>query len=143
MKAVLRLIRKYDLTDPAHDAGIGSFSNKKLQDLYIELVKLGSKSEILALTVGALIEDMDIADLQIQVDRTDNADTRTVYQNLMKGSRNHLRAFVGRLEALGVEYAPEYLTPAEYQKIIDSPKEKGGTLDESGNRICGKRGPSH
>lgn len=142
MKAVLRLINRYDaLDDPIGDNAVGVFAGDGLEDLYKNFVALGSSSEVAALEVGARIEEMDIRDLQVQLARTDNADIQIVYQNLLKGSRNHLRAFVGQLEARDVTFEPEYLSTGDYAEIIESFKEKGGTLDENGDRVCGKRGP--
>ena len=100
--------------------------------------KGGRGEEQDALTVGALVEEMDINDLQIQLQRTNNADIKTLYQNLLAGSRNHLRAFVGQLHARGIDYEPEYLDPTDFQEIVNSPKERGGTVDENGDRVCGK-----
>ncbi|MGE0071287.1 MAG: DUF2202 domain-containing protein, partial [Thiomonas sp.] len=42
-----------------------------------------------------------------------------------KGSRNHLRSFVSQLTAAGVSYTPQYITQAEFDAIINSPKETG------------------
>jgi hypothetical protein len=75
--------------------------------------------------VGALIEDLDIVDLQKRIGVTDNADVIFVYENLMKGSRNHLRSFVGQLTQNGATYEPTYLIPEEYAAIINSPRETG------------------
>ena len=121
MKAVLWLLRKYDLPDPVA-GGVGTFSTEALQTLYEDLVELGRAAEEDALTVGALVEEMDINDLQIQLQRTSNADIKTVYQNLLKGSRNHLRAYVGQLRARGIDYEPDYLDPTEFQEIVNSPE---------------------
>jgi hypothetical protein len=142
MKAVLRLIRRYDeLVDPVTSNAVGIFTSSALQDLYKQFVDLGATSEEAALEVGARIEEMNIRDLQLQLSRTDNTDIQVVYQNLLKGSRNHLRAFVGHLDARDILFEPDYLSSSEYLAIIDSAKEKGGTVDENGDRVCGKRGP--
>ena len=50
---------------------------------------------------------------------------RAVYGNLLKGSRNHLRAFVQALQQQGVVYTPQYLTPADYQAIVGTSIEAG------------------
>lgn len=43
----------------------------------------------------------------------------------MKGSRNHLRAFISQLSGQGVTYTPQYITQEEFDAIIDSPLETG------------------
>jgi len=68
---------------------------------------------------------MDISDLQHFLEQTDKADITRVFDNLMKGSRNHLRAFVGQMELLGETYLAQYLTPDEIDAIVDSPREIG------------------
>ncbi|WP_297127015.1 DUF2202 domain-containing protein [Thermococcus sp.] len=125
MDSVKLLLEKYDLPDPVADEAVGKFSNPELQKLYNELVEKGSKSEIDALEVGAMIEELDIVDLQKWISKTDKQDIITVYENLMKGSRNHLRSFVSQLEKYGVTYEPQYLSKEEYEQIINSPMETG------------------
>lgn len=141
MYAVKLLISRYNLEDPA-PSGVGKFSNPTLQELYYQLVELGSKSLEDALKVGAMIEEIDIVDLKKHINETDNQDIILVYENLMKGSRNHLRAFVSQLESRGIEYAPQYLSPEEYQAIISTPIETGnaGAGQGQGAGLGGSKG---
>jgi len=136
MAALGVLIDKYELVDPVGDNPLGVFTNQKLQSLYEDLSAAGSASLVGALQVGAAIEDVDIYDLQRSLERTNNEDVQVVYQNLMKGSRNHLRAFTRLLERYGESYEPVYLSPNEYQEILDSPREKG-VVDADGELLCG------
>ena len=87
--------------------------------------------------MGATIEDMDIHDLQQMLGRTDNTDLKIVYQNLMKGSRNHLRAFHRQLVKYDLSYTPQYITQAEYDEIVSTPKERK-RLDENGDPVAPK-----
>lgn len=139
MRAVLFHLRKYELADPAAGNPVGVFSNPELQELYYWLVNAGSDGIGSALWVGARIEEIDISDLYAALERTDNVDLATLYQNLLKGSRNHLRAFDKKLTRLGIEYVPEYLSQEEYDAIVTSPKEKG-VVDADGEYLCGGRG---
>ncbi len=126
VEAVRTLLKKYNLTDPTANERIGEFKNSHLQDLYNQLIEMGMKSEIDALKVGALIEETDIEDIQKYVDQTNKVDIITVYENLMMGSRNHLRSFVSQLEKKGVTYEPQVLSKEIYESIINSPMETGG-----------------
>ena len=56
---------------------------------------------------------------------TDNSDIIKVYNNLQKGSRNHLRAFFDQIENNGGSYSPQYLSQEEFNSIISSEQEKG------------------
>lgn len=127
MDSVKLLLEKYNLPDPVADEVVGKFSNPEIQKLYNELVEKGSKSQIDALKVGAMIEELDIVDLQKWISKTNKQDIITVYENLMKGSRNHLRAFVSQLKNYGVTYEPQYLSKEEYEQIINSPMETGSS----------------
>jgi len=134
MDSVRLLIEKYNLTDPTKNEGVGEFQNKDLQNLYNQLIEMGMKSEVDALKVGALIEETDIKDLQDWLDQTDKVDIITVYENLMKGSRNHLRSFVGQLDKMGVKYTPQVLSEDEFYAILNSPMETGqGSQGGHGN----------
>jgi hypothetical protein len=91
MDAVLQLLDRYGLDDPAGEPGV--FTDGGLQALYDELIVQGSLSIADALVVGATIEETDIVDLQQRIAATDNEDIRLVFTNLLNGSYNHLRAF--------------------------------------------------
>jgi hypothetical protein len=125
MDAVKNLLDKYNIAYPAAGNAEGVFTNQELQDLYDSLTGIGKESGLQALYVGATIEDMDIFDLQNFLEQTDKRDITTVCENLMKGSRNHLRAFAGEMELLGETYEVQYLSREEIDAILDSPREKG------------------
>ena len=125
MDAVKNLLDKYGIEDPATGNGEGVFTNPELQELYKSLTEQGSTLNLDALIVGATIEDMDIADLQQILSETKKPDITRVCENLMKGSRNHLRAFVGEIELLGATYTPQYLSQEEFEAIVNSPRESG------------------
>lgn len=124
MDAVLLLINKYGLTDPASPQ-LGIFQNTTLQNLYNQLVATGNVSLVEAYRMGATIEDLDLSDLAKAQLRNDNADIKLVYDNLQKGSRNHLRAFYKQLVMSGVTYTAQYITQAELEAIVNSPMETG------------------
>jgi len=123
--AVLRLIQKYDLDDPAEGKALGEFSDPTLQGIYDMLIAQGSASQIDALVVGATIEDLDIYDILRLMAEIDNQDINIVFENLRKGSRNHLRAFTDRLADQNIVYTPVYISQEDYDTIINSPIETG------------------
>jgi len=132
MDAMELLIERYGLGDPLDDesaAARGSYQREEFEKLYSELTAQGLASYQKALEVGALIEDLDIADLQKLISESSNDDVKVVYQNLVKGSRNHLRAFTRQLDRYDGEYSPQYITEADYQKIITSRNEAGVITD--------------
>lgn len=126
MDAVKRMLDKYGLPDPAVGDLPGWFSDPELQPLYDDLLLRGSASYEEALRAGALVEEVDIEDNQNAIDATDNPDLQQMYGNLLRGSRNHLRAFVGELERQGLVYEAQYLAPDTLDGIVDSPMERGG-----------------
>jgi hypothetical protein len=138
--AVGTLLERYGLDDPA-SANVGAFANPDLQALYADLVKRGSQSLAEALKVGATIEEIDILDLRVRLAQTDNADIQQVYNNLLDGSYNHLRAFVTSLSAqTGETYQPQYLSEADYQAIIAAQTRGGGNGNGRGGGQGGYRG---
>jgi hypothetical protein len=123
--AVSTLLSKYELADPAGNHTLGVFKDTTLQALYIQLVTQGSSSVLNAFIVGATIEDLDIYDLNNWSSKADNQDILFVFQNLTKGSRNHMRAFYSQIISSGGSYASQFLSQAELDAIINSPKETG------------------
>ncbi len=121
--AVLTLLERYAIADPAAGNPVGVFADPSIQALYDDLVARGRTSLVEALTVGALIEDLDISDLQQRA--TDTPDIALVYDELERGSQNHLRAFVRNLDRQGASYAPTYISQQEFDSIISSPTEQG------------------
>lgn len=121
MDSILQLLTAYDLDDPAAQTEAGEFINSDLQSLYDTLISRGQTSLEEALRVGALIEEVDILDLQDAIQNTDKADIAQVYSNLLFGSENHLRSFTAQLERhTGLTYEPLYLDQERYQQIITS-----------------------
>ncbi len=136
--AIANLLDMYNIPDPVGNNGLGEFTDIDLQGLYDDLAAQGSQSVGDGLKVGALIEEVDILDLQGRLAETDNASIEQVYNNLMAGSESHLRAFVYNLETqTGETYAPQYLSQAAYEAIISaSGSQRGGP---AGNRGGGGR----
>jgi hypothetical protein len=124
LSAVNSLLKFYGSPDTIiSDRGV--FSDNEVQDLYNELTGKGEVSINDAFKTGALIEEMDIKDLQDALSENINANIKMVFENLERGSRNHLRAFNRQLTFRGVSYVPVYLTQDEFNKIINSPVETG------------------
>ncbi|BDQ33484.1 DUF2202 domain-containing protein [Pseudodesulfovibrio portus] len=132
MDSIRTLLVKYGLPVPADTPG--QFDDPLIRELFEELTGAGRKSLTDGLRVGATIEDLDIADLKSRLADADNRDIRVVYQNLMKGSRNHLRSFSARLDAAGAPYEARHLRPSEVRAIVTSPNERG-MLDENGRPV--------
>jgi hypothetical protein len=125
MDAILMLLNKYNLPDPVGTNAVGVFSNATLQNLYGQLVAKGNVSLPDAYKVGATIEDLDIFDLSNALINIDNQDIRLVYDNLNKGSRNHMRSFYKNIINAGGSYTPQYITQAQFDAIISSAMETG------------------
>ena len=123
MDAILALLEHHGLPDPARGLGVGQFRGAGLQELHDQLVRQGLASQADAVRVGLLIEELDIADLQNAARRTDKPEIRAVYAELERGSRNHLRAFDRWRRHLGIDYAPQHLAPAEFERIALSAHE--------------------
>lgn len=125
MDALLMLLNKYGLPDPAGFNAIGVFGNATLQNLYTQLVAQGNISLLDAYKVGAAIEDLDIFDLNTALTTIDNRDIRLVYDNLTKGSCNHMRSLYKNIVSLGSSYTPQYITPQAFDVIIKGAMETG------------------
>lgn len=120
MDAILYLIDTLGLVDPVGDNPPGVFQDEELQSLYDELIERGSESKEEALRVGALIEEVDIIDIQRELDENaSHEEVIRVYTNLIRASGNHLRAFVGVLGVYDVEYEPVLMDSTQFRQIIE------------------------
>ncbi|MCL1595492.1 MAG: DUF2202 domain-containing protein, partial [Actinomycetia bacterium] len=79
-----------------------------------------------AMSVGALIEEVDIEDLLSSIDETTAPDVALVWERLLSGSQNHLRAFTSQLSSLNVEYEPTVLDAATYDEMLASSTQQRG-----------------
>jgi hypothetical protein len=136
-ESIKLLLDRYKLPDPAANNPIGVFSDEGLQILYGDLIKQGESSPKAALWAGATIEDLDIRDLEKAIATTDNEDLKLVYGNLLRGSKNHLRAFIGWLESAGENYQAQFISSASLSEILASSKQAGRGNGVRGN---GRRG---
>lgn len=126
-EAIRQLILSHGLPDPAATTAPGVFVNPDLQALYDKLVASGQASLNDALAVGCLIEEKDIQDINDKKALVeDEPDIVQVYEHLLCGSRNHLRAFNSNLLQQGVTYVPQVLTQAEWDAIAYSAEETCG-----------------
>jgi hypothetical protein len=135
MDALAKLIELCGLEDPVQEE-VGAFSDAGLQELHDELIITGAQSLEDALRVGAAIEEIDILDLEQHASETEQSAILRVYQSLLRGSENHLRAFVRALEReTGEAYEPQYMSEDAYEAIIGSSPQRG-----QGGGLAGRPG---
>ena len=118
MDIMKEIIDQYSLGDPAKGRDHGEFSNSDLQQLYFDMVKRGSSSDVDALSTSAMIEEFDIIEIRKRTNNLNKADYISAYSKLMTGSQNHLEIFTAKLKENGVEYKPVYLSQQDYNQII-------------------------
>ncbi len=129
MDAVLNLMYIYNVDDTS--TGVeGTFNNTDLQTLYDALIDMGSTSLEDAYLASALIEETDIRDIEVFAEDIEAQDILDTYDNLLCGSRNHLRSYVSNYEAL---------TGNTYQVQIPELATEVAEILSSGNEQCGGR----
>ena len=138
MSAIANLLARYRIPDPVTDNTPGKFTAVRFQELYKVLVETGSNSLTDALKVGLKIEEMDIADLRIAIQSSNSQDINRVFENLERGSRNHLRAFARQLKASGGTYDATNLSQSDFDQIASSGQERGGGQGRMRGRGKGK-----
>jgi hypothetical protein len=136
-EAIKPLLDRYGLADPAANSHPGVFQNRDLQALYGALISQGGLSLNSAVRVGAVIEDMDIRDLESAIAATDNNDLKLVFENLRQASENHMSTFIRQLESAGDHYVPQYISQARINEILASSQQTGRGMGARGN---GQRG---
>jgi hypothetical protein len=138
LNAVINLLKNYDSADTLV-GDFGKFTDPTVQKLYNQLIEKGSGSIEQAYQVGAWIEDLDIKDIDVLLAKISNPDIKMVFENLQRGSRNHLRAFNRQLTNLGLVYKPQFISQSEFDQIVSQGVEKGQQGKNQGNnKCCGK-----
>ncbi len=123
--AVKTLMDRYQLVDPLAGLPNGTFKTPAFQAMYDTLVATSRVSLVEALKVGVEIEELDIRDITALKADIDNTDILLTFENLLRGSRNHLRAFMRALTQQGGAYVPKYISQAEFDAIVTTPSETG------------------
>jgi len=129
MDAVGLLIVKHDLDDPIVDDTPGVFATPEFTDLFAAYVETGSVSLLDALSVGLEIEELDIEDLEEALEEVQAGDVEWVFENLLRGSYNHLRAF-SRAVATGGESCA----------LQDPSGQRRGANGQADDSVCKGRG---
>ncbi len=97
MAAIGNLLARYNIPDPVANDVRGKFADQRFTKMYRDLVSSGTRSVSDSLRVGVQVEKLDITDLRANINATQQQDIRRVYQHLLKGSQQHLRAFTAQL----------------------------------------------
>jgi rubrerythrin len=117
------------------------FVDPELQNLYDELIQTGSQSLGDALKVGAVIEEIDILDLEENLDFAENENIRNVFINLIRGSENHLRAFTKTLARnTGETYQPQFMDIDAYNEIVSTTSAIPQRLNQQVDQMTNNRG---
>lgn len=117
-QSVANLLERYGIENPS-SAETGVFVNPDLQALYQELVTTGSESLLEALRVGALVEELDISDLQQRLAQTTNPEVKQVFNNLMNGSIRHLNTFAAQYtRQSAAAYQPQVLSADQMAQML-------------------------
>ncbi len=125
----------YKISDPAEGNGFGEFDDVELQALYDDLTVQGKQSVVDALRVGAVVEEIDILDLQERLAETNNSALERLFENLMAGSENHLRAFASNIKVqAGESYEPQFMSQAAYDEIVSTTGQGAGNGRRTGGR---------
>lgn len=122
---VLEILNDHNEDDPTHpDDGV--FYNESLQMLYKQLTSKVDLSLLDALKVGATIEDLDIKDIDLFLENTDNEALVEMYENLKCGSRNHMRAFHSLILKNNGTYSPQFISQEVFEEILNNDGEQCG-----------------
>ena len=120
MDTMANMLDLYSIPDPVVSDAVGAFSAASgLAAWYAELMNRGNDSLLEAFMTGAYIEEAEIRDLRLAIEATDEQPLLNAYTNLLAGSRNHLRAFVAHIAALGVDYVAQVLDQADVDAIVE------------------------
>lgn len=124
--AIKTLLELYNIDDPMKTDIFGEFKNQDLQELFNTLTEQGKSSLSEALSIGALIEEIYIIDIQNELNNNvPSDDVRVIYESLLKGSYNNLCAFVNSLSRREVEYIPQKLIEEQFNEIMSRSSGRG------------------
>ena len=142
MDSATAMVLKYGYPNPSTNDNVGVFTSEEYSyyftEKFDELTTSGANSELDAMYVGALIEELDMRDINmcpiviVETDNgindisecgkiyTDKEDIIRLYDNLLEGSTNHLKAYVENIEKVIGEgnYEAQVLTQEQVDEIL-------------------------
>lgn len=118
LDAIDALIEHYGLAGPAARHADGQFGDPQTPALHAQLIDMGRRSEMAASQIGMLVEELGLRDLAAARSRTRQPEIVAVYDDLMRSSRNHMRAFFRQMQRFEGEYVPQYLTLTDFEAIV-------------------------
>ena len=126
--AIRDLLLKYGVEDPSTNDNVGMYTCEQYGWYFTEkftlLTEMAQASEFDAYMVGALIEELDMYDINlcpkviVETEKkirseddcgrlyTDNPDVERLLSSLLEGSESHLRAYVENIEKITGEASP-------------------------------------
>ena len=149
MDAFDQLLDRYEIPDPVTDeSAIGVFTDPFFTSLFTELKEKGQQSDKDAFEVGAMVEDLNMANLIKYNKMTDKPDLKLAYDTLLAQSKNHMSAFVRQLDSLGYSFEPEHISTEQLSIAVlegkehmdQEAKQDGGHALKIQNEIIGKKG---
>lgn len=147
MDAFDQLLDRYEIVDPVTDeSAIGIFTDPFFTNLFRELKEKGQQSDKDAFEVGAMVEDLNMANLIKYGDATEKPDLKLAYSTLLIQSKNHMSAFVRQLDRLGYTFEPEHISNEQLEIAVQEgqehmdqeAEEEGGHALEIKNEITEK-----
>jgi hypothetical protein len=124
MDAILALLSAYGLPDPAAGKAAGAFTNADLQALTTRSSPRARRARTPRSRWAAPSRSWTSATSCWPRMQSRTRTSSPTYDTLLFGSRNHLRAFYGKLTKQGGSYTPVYVDQATFDAIVGSPMEK-------------------
>lgn len=113
---LLVIYEKYGI--PVPKTFDGFYNYPELNIMYDRFFEGGTMTLESSLTLAANFEEYDIADLERYLKHTQNVDLILVYNSLLEGSKNHLRAIHRNLKKHGFDYEPIFLERRHFRQIM-------------------------
>lgn len=119
LDTIRTIMDKYKLKNPAVNHHPGIYFNPEIQLWHNENLSNAITSYDDALSTALRIEEKILYDIQQHSTKgTQNNDLRILYTKLYTGAANHLKRFYPLLMNRGSSYSPEYLSQAEFEKLL-------------------------
>ncbi len=105
---------------------------KLARDVYLTLY---DKWGLRTFTNIAAAESTHMDAMGVLLERYNIDDLKIVYQNLLKGSRDHMRSFYMQLSRNSVDYQAQYMTSEGLSKILNTDMERGAVINNPNFRF--------
>lgn len=132
LEASERILTYYEVSFPSLSEE-GVFADETRQAIYNEKAQVMTSISEVYQTLS-LLEEENIQAYEAVLDDIENVNIKMLVENLLRASKNHLRALNKMIIAIGETYTPTIISVEDYEEIINTSFQRGKQYQQNASK---------